>query len=59
VKAGGLEVPDVRAILLLTVHRDLSRAHIQQNPLLRIDGFYLVDEFTVDADQTDEVLLLG
>jgi hypothetical protein len=49
----------VRAILLLTVHRDLGRVHIQHYSLLRIDGFDLANEFAVDADQAGEVLLLG
>ena len=34
--AGGLEVIVGRAILLLTVHRNLGRFHIRHDPLLRI-----------------------
>jgi hypothetical protein len=49
----------VRAILLLTVHRDPGRVHIQRYPLLCIDGLGLADEFAVDAGHTAEVLLLG
>ena len=57
--AGGLEVTVMRAILLLTVHRNLGRVLIQHDPLLPIDGFYLADEFAVDIGQATEVLLPG
>jgi hypothetical protein len=57
--AGGLEVIVVRAILLLAVHRNLGRVHIQHDPLLCIDGLYLADEFAVDTGQATEVLPLG
>jgi hypothetical protein len=49
----------MRAILLLTVHRNLGRVLIQHDPLLPIDGFYLADEFAVDIGQATEVLLPG
>ena len=56
---GGLEVAVVRAILLLTVNRNLSAVHVQHDPPRGIDGFRLGDEFAVDAGQTAEVILLG
>ena len=49
----------VRAVLLLTVHGDLGRVHVQHDPQPGNQGFRLGDQFAVDAGQAAEVLLLG
>jgi hypothetical protein len=57
--AGGREVAVVGALLLLTVHRNLGRVHVQNDPQRGIQGFRLADEPAVDAGQAAEVLLFG
>jgi len=49
----------VGALLLLAIHRNLGRVHVQHDPLRGIEGFRLGDKLSVDAGQAAEVLLLG
>ena len=57
--AGRLEVAVVRTVLLLAIHRNLGRVHVQHVPLGGIQNFCLADEFPVTAGQPGEVLLLS
>ena len=58
VKTGGLEVTVVGALLLLSVHRNLRRVHIQDRPVTRVHGFRLPDQSPVESCQSGKVLLL-
>ena len=57
--AGGLEVPVVGALLLLPIHRNLGRVHVQHGSVRRIHRFRPGDQIPIDPRQPGEVLLLG
>src|ERR1039457_94925 len=51
--------PVVGALLLLAVHRNLGRVHVQHDALRGVEGFHIADQFAVDAGRALEVFLLG
>jgi hypothetical protein len=57
--AGVLEVADVRAVLLLPVHRNFGAAHVQHYALWRFKDFRLGDQLAIDRGQPSEILVLG
>ena len=57
--AGGLEVADVGALLLLAARRNPGAVPVQHDPLRGAEGFRFADEFTVAAGQAGKVLFLG
>jgi|GEM_PF-2361618 hypothetical protein len=57
--AGGLEVPVVSTLLLLSVHPNLGAVHVQNHSLREIDRFRLGDQFSVDRGQPGEILFFG
>jgi hypothetical protein len=57
--AGRLEVTVVRAVLLLAVHRDLGRVHVQHNALRGIDRLGFGDQLPIHRRQPGEILFLG
>ena len=58
-KTGGLEVPVVGTLFLLSVYRDLGRIHVQDRPVTRLHGFRFPDQGSVESCQSGKVLLFG
>ncbi len=56
---GGLKVAVIGAVLLLPVHRDLGRIHVQHHALRRIECFRPGDQLPVNRGQpgADEIIL--